>query len=75
MGFRVSADGVKGQPDKVEAMSRLAEPTDKKELRSALGLFSFYSSFVPHYADVARPLTALLSEGATFEWGDAQRAA
>ena len=38
LGFRVGTDGVRGMPDKVEAMSRLAEPVDKKGAQKRAGI-------------------------------------
>ncbi|GFX64387.1 retrovirus-related Pol polyprotein from transposon 17.6 [Trichonephila clavipes] len=34
-------------------------PTTKKQLRSALGLCNFYRQYIPNFANIALPLTAL----------------
>ena len=33
-----------------------------------LGLVSYYRKFIPHYADIARPLNALIRKDTEFEW-------
>ncbi len=38
----ISADGIRTDPDKIAKMVTLASPINLKELRSRLGLFSYY---------------------------------
>ena len=58
LGHRVSADGVKPTLDNIDAIQKLQTPTNVTELASFLGSCNFYLKFVPHYADVAEPLSA-----------------
>jgi hypothetical protein len=39
-----------------------------KEVRSMLGVLGYQRPFIPHYAHIAAPLTALLKKGQTFKW-------
>jgi hypothetical protein len=39
-----------------------------KDVRSFLGLASFYRRFVPHFADVAKPLTQLTKKYKIWDW-------
>ena len=39
-----------------------------KEVRSTLGVLGYQRPFIPHYAHIAAPLTALLKKGQTFRW-------
>ncbi|CEM37263.1 unnamed protein product [Vitrella brassicaformis CCMP3155] len=73
LGFLVSEKGLQADPKKVEKMISMPEPTDKKEVRSILGLFQYYKRFVPSYADLARPLTDLTKKEYPFVWRDAER--
>jgi len=44
---------------KVQAILSIPEPTTKRALKSFLGMCSFYRSYIPHYAQIALPLTSL----------------
>ena len=39
-----------------------------KEVRSVLGVLGYQRPFIPHYADIARPLTALTKKNHPFSW-------
>lgn len=45
LGFVVSDEGIKTDPEKIDKMVNLKPPRNLKELRSALGLFSFLPQF------------------------------
>jgi hypothetical protein len=53
-------------PAKLHAIREIAVPTNQKQLRSVLGLFGFYRPFVPHFSDLAKPLTDLTSKKAPY---------
>ncbi|GBO34333.1 Retrovirus-related Pol polyprotein from transposon 297 [Araneus ventricosus] len=57
-------------PDKVKVMRKLEAPRTKTQLRSLLGLMNYYRNYIPKYADIAHPLTALTKKRAPeiFEW-------
>ncbi|GBM19975.1 Retrovirus-related Pol polyprotein from transposon opus [Araneus ventricosus] len=46
-------------PDKIRAIAMMPAPTTKKQLRSVLGLCTYYRDYIPHYAEIALPLTEL----------------
>ena len=75
LGLRLNASGVSVNPEKTEAITKMLRPHNKKTLKSALGMFSFYRKFIKGYADIARPLTKLLAKDARFTWGDLQEEA
>ncbi len=43
----------------MKTIKELTSPKTKKELRSILGLFNYYREYVPKFAELAFPLTAL----------------
>ena len=69
LGHIVSKEGVQTDPKKIRAMVEYPTPVDLKELRSFVGLASYYRRFVPGFANVARPLHALTKKDTEFIWG------
>lgn len=62
LGHRVCGEGVKVDPTKVEAIRLKTYPVNLNELRSDLGLFSYYRMFVENFSKIATPLTKLLGQ-------------
>lgn len=68
LGYIVNAAGIKPDPEKVAAISRMPQPTDVSTLRSFLGAANFYGKFVPEIHRIRRPLDDLLKKGNKFVW-------
>ena len=64
LGHFVSAQGIE-PPDKVEAIQQFPQPNTPRKLREFLWLINFSHRFIPHYADIVRPLHALLATNKT----------
>ena len=75
LGHVVSSEGVATDPDKIAAVQNWAQPTSVTEVRSFLGLASYYRRFVPNFAEIARPLVQLTEKSTQFLWGEAQESA
>lgn len=56
LGHMISEGKVKPVPGKVDAISKLVEPTNTRQLKSFLGLVGFYRRFVKKFANIAAPL-------------------
>ena len=74
LGHIVTAQGVKVDMGKIEAMVAWPRPTNISELRGFLGLTGYYRKFVKNYGIIAGPLTNLLKQG-QFGWNDEVEAA
>lgn len=56
LGFIVTPGHVKPNPNKVEAILKLAEPNTRKKLQKFLGMCNYYRRFIRAYSDITRPL-------------------
>ena len=68
LGHVVSESGIAVDPEKTIAVSRWPEPRNKTEVRSFLGLSTYYRRFIPHFADVARPPQQLTEKDRELSW-------
>jgi len=73
LGHILSPSGIRPAPDKLEHIQELATPETREQLRSALGLLGYYAEHINGYAEIARPLTSLMSESRRFHWGPQQQ--
>ena len=75
LGHIVDASGVQPDPEKIRAVKDFPVPTTAKDVRSFVGLCSYFRRFVKDFAEIARPLTDLLKQDTPFNWGPSQAAA
>ena len=68
LGHIVSAEGIRVDPAKIEAMVNWTPPRSVTEVRSFLGLAGYYRRFMKGFSVIASPLTKLLKKGVKFEW-------
>jgi transposase InsO family protein len=73
LGHTISAEGIETNDDKIRAMASLPPPTNKKGVRSLLGMFQYYSRFMKDLFMIAAPLfDTLKKERKIFSWGTAE---
>ena len=70
LGHKISANGLKSLPEKLEAIKNLAPTRNVDEACHILGLLGYYRSFVPAFANITLPITSLLKKNTPFVWSD-----
>src|SRR5436190_14867991 len=75
LGHVVGRDGIKPDPSKIDKVKNFLIPQNLNQLRSALGLFSYYRKFIKDFSRIARPMLNLLKKDAIYEWGIKQQTA
>lgn len=70
LGFELSKSGIKPQSRLTTAINQFQRPTTQKELKGFLGLSGFYRAFIPAFATISKPLTAMTSHKVPFTWTD-----
>ena len=70
LGFDVGAEGIKPSLLKVRAILDWLTPTNVTDVRSFLGLCSFYRRFIRWFSELAAPMTDLTKKNKPFVWDD-----
>ena len=68
LGHLISADGIRPLKDKLDTIQDMPAPRSSKEVKQFLGLAGYYRKFVPHFADLSRPLAGLTCKDRVFKW-------
>ena len=68
LGFHIDGQGIHKTKDKVRAVQDSKVPENVKELKSFLGLVTFYGRFIPDLATVAHALYKLLENYSYWNW-------
>ena len=75
LGHRIDAKGLHPLEEKVEAIKSAPTPRNVTELKSYLGLLTYYGKFLPHLATRLAPLYELLKQQTRWRWTAAQEKA
>ena len=70
LGYVVSKEGVSADPEKVRTVQDWPVPSDKNDVRSFLGLASYYRKFIKVFAAISKPLNTLLAKDENVIWSD-----
>lgn len=63
LGHIIGRDGVKPNPNKIQAIQNYPLPKTTTEIKRFLGLLGYYRKFIPNFARVTKPLTNCLKKG------------
>lgn len=69
LGHLVTAEGIKPNPKKLEAVKNFKIPKTPTQVKSFLGLSGYYRKFVKNFSKIAKPLTELTKKDKPFSTG------
>lgn len=72
LGYVVGEGNIKPNMKKIEALQRLRNPRNQREVRSLLGCLGYFRQFIFKYSEVAEPLFKLLRKNGKFQWAEEQ---
>ena len=75
LGYVLSSDGVHMEQDKLEAIRDWPPPSNVSELRSFIGLATFYRRFVKDFSAIGVPLFDLTRDKVPWRWAEREQAA
>src|SRR3954466_7265352 len=73
LGYMVSARGIEANPEKVQAIARMQEPTNIKGVQQLTGRLAALSRFISRLGERTLPFYQLLRKGEKFEWTEEAR--
>ena len=68
LGHIISKNGLEADPDKIAAVKKFPIPTNPTEVKSFLGLCSYYRRYVQNCSEIARPLHKASEVTTHFNW-------
>ena len=68
LGHILSTKGIQPLPSKTQAIKNMHPPKMSKQVHAFLGLVGYYRNFIRNFAKIAKPLTILAHQQATFDW-------
>jgi hypothetical protein len=74
LGYKIDAEGLHPVEEKVKAIRDAPSPKNVTELKSYLGLLSYYGRFLPHLPSVLAPLYKLLRHDTPWRWTSKEKA-
>ena len=79
LGHHINSSGITPLQDKVQAIRDFPQPDTQRKLRRFIGMVNFYHRFLPHCAELMRPLHNLLTpskfKSQALKWNDTALAA
>ena len=68
MGNIVSREGLKADPEKIHAITKMPTPPNKKALQRLLGMIKYLAQYIPNESSLTAPLRSLLREDSEWMW-------
>ena len=68
LGHVITANGLKPDPDKVEAVRKMPKPDDVKAVRRFCGFVNYLAKFLPRLAETLKPIQQLTHSDVPWQW-------
>jgi len=68
LGHIISKDGIRIDPDRIQAIQHMPHPRNIKELQAFLGKINFLRRFIPNLAELSRLLNNMLKKDSKVKW-------
>ena len=75
LGHVVTEQGLGPDPQKIEAITNLPNPTDATEVQRLQGSVQYLARFLPRLSEIFEPLRRLTHKGTPWQWGHDQEKA
>ena len=75
LGHRLTKDGAQPCPSKVQSVLNFVEPSNPSEIKSFMGILSWFRKFIPDLAKRAKPLVEMTHKDTEFVWTPERKAA
>ena len=70
IGHTLTQDGLKIDPAKVEAITKMEKPQDVAGVQRFIGMVKYLAKFLPRLSEVCEPLRSLTHKDAPWVWGE-----
>ena len=75
LGHIITKNGLQPSDEKVRAIQKAPSPQNTTQLRSFLGMITYYSKFLPNLSTQLAPIYSLLQKNTRWKWGPKQKKA
>lgn len=75
LGHCISGSTIAPDPQKLLAVEGWPIPKNVSQVRSFLGFANYFRRFVPHYAELAKPLDLITGKNSIFSWNEERQQA
>ena len=75
LDYQIDKEGLHPLANKLDAIKQAPQPRGITELKSFLGLLTYYEKFLPHLPTVLAPLYKLLCQNVSCKWTSKQQEA
>ena len=72
LGYRIDAEGLHPTECKIQAINNAPRPQNLTDLKSYLGLLTYYGKFIPNMSTLLAPLYQLLKSSTGWQWTEKQ---